>query len=223
MPYSDWTLGAHDGKEEDDWVVTDGAFANTLHAYPVPRYPCSRFTPQTFVNNLIFPFEYTNKTAFANETFTPEAIEFLVDNFEGDLATFFAGVDGPTIQGLRSGLHILMGGRVRITRVPGLVMNHWTSDMSDPSLTPSEPLFWFHPGASKLHTLFYFWWYLRFRSNWTGRGPLARASSRQRSLVLRREYARSSSLRRVPEGSRPNSKHKNDAPLVWNGSAGHPD
>ncbi|QRW25592.1 tyrosinase [Rhizoctonia solani] len=117
MPYWDWTLDAHDvynspifesdpeyglgtwGKEEDDWIVTDGAFANTLRAYPVPHYVRRRFTPQPFVNNLIFPFEYANKTAFANETFTPEAIEFLVDNFEGDSAAFFAGVDGPRIQG----------------------------------------------------------------------------------------------------------------------------
>ncbi|CAE6477216.1 unnamed protein product [Rhizoctonia solani] len=147
MPYWDWTLDAHDvynspifesdpeyglgtwGKEEDDWVVTDGAFANTLRAYPVPHYVRRRFTPQPFVNNLIFPFEYTNKTAFANETFTPEAIEFLVDNFEGDAAAFFAGVDGPRIQGVHNGLHILMGG-----------------DMSDPSPTPSDPLFWFHHG-----------------------------------------------------------------------------
>ncbi|KAF8667850.1 Di-copper centre-containing protein [Rhizoctonia solani] len=109
MPYWDWTLDAHDvynspifesdpeyglgtwGKEEDDWIVTDGAFANTLRAYPVPHYVRRRFTPQPFVNNLIFPFEYANKTAFANETFTPEAIEFLVDNFEGDSAAFFAG------------------------------------------------------------------------------------------------------------------------------------
>ncbi|CAE7067008.1 unnamed protein product [Rhizoctonia solani] len=147
MPYWDWTLDAHDiyhspifesdpeyglgtwGKEEDDWVVTDGAFANTLRAYPVPHYVRRRFTPQPFVENLIFPFEYTNKTAFANETITPEAIEFLVENFEGDSAAFFAAVDGPRIQGLHNGVHIMMGG-----------------DMSDPSPTPSDPLFWFHHG-----------------------------------------------------------------------------
>ncbi|QRV74756.1 tyrosinase [Ceratobasidium sp. AG-Ba] len=147
MPYWDWTLDAHDiynspifesdptyglgtwGKAENDWHVTDGAFANSTRAYPVPHTIRRQFTPQPFGQNLIFPFEYANKTAWANETATPNAIEFMIDNFEGDSAAFFAAMEGPRVQGVHNAVHLMIGG-----------------DMSDPSPTPSDPLFWLHHG-----------------------------------------------------------------------------
>jgi len=80
------------GTEESGWVVTDGAFANQIRACPIPHLVRRQFTPQPFVKNLILRFEYSNKTAFANETFTPDAIELLVDNFEGDSLRQWTGL-----------------------------------------------------------------------------------------------------------------------------------
>lgn len=77
------------GKAEADWHVRDGAFSNVAHTYPVRHTIRGKLTPQPFEESLVFPFEYSNKTAWANETANSCAIGFMVDNFEVDSAAFF--------------------------------------------------------------------------------------------------------------------------------------
>ncbi|QRV95158.1 tyrosinase [Ceratobasidium sp. AG-Ba] len=115
------------GTKESNWHVTDGAFAKTIRAYPVPHIIQRNYTPQPFRTNYIFPFEYPNKDKFANETATPEAIKYIIESFEGDFNAFSGHIEGPRAQGLHNAMHLSIGG-----------------DMSDPSPTPSDPLFWIY-------------------------------------------------------------------------------
>ncbi|KAG9108527.1 hypothetical protein FRC07_008434 [Ceratobasidium sp. 392] len=115
------------GKEADDWVIKDGAFSKIIRAYPVPHIIRRAWTPQPFRTNYIFPFEYPKKDMVATDTATPQAINTLVESFEGDFNAFAAAVEGPRAQGLHNAMHLSLGG-----------------DMSDPSPTPSDPLFWIY-------------------------------------------------------------------------------
>ncbi|KAG9093229.1 hypothetical protein FS749_014814 [Ceratobasidium sp. UAMH 11750] len=145
IPYWDWTkdvanikaapifeanstygLGTW-GTKESDWTVTDGAFSKIIRAYPVPHIIRRNYNPQPFRTNFIFPFEYPNKDKYANETATPQEMNRIIESFEGDFDAFGAAVEGPRAQGVHNGIHLTIGG-----------------DMSDPSPTPSDPLFWLH-------------------------------------------------------------------------------
>lgn len=156
MPYWNWSLDVADlskspifesdpeygigtwGKEENDWHVIDGAFNESIRAYPIPHIIRRQWTPQPFGNNLIFPFEYSNKEAWANETATHKAMQGMIDNHQGDSDAFFAAMEGPRAQGVHNAIHLSIGG-----------------DMSDPSPTPSDPLFWLHHGM--LDRVFTMW------------------------------------------------------------------
>ncbi|QRW03673.1 tyrosinase [Ceratobasidium sp. AG-Ba] len=95
------------GTEANDWHVPDGAFADTIRAYPVPHTIRREWTPQPFRKNYIFPFEYPDK-----------------DKYATDLLLLLKQ-SSPRAQGLHNAMHLSIGG-----------------DMSDPSPTPSDPLFW---------------------------------------------------------------------------------
>ncbi|KAG8688177.1 hypothetical protein FRC09_013063 [Ceratobasidium sp. 395] len=115
------------GAAANDWVIKDGAWAKTIRAYPVPHIIRRQWTPQPFRTNYIFPFEYPLKDKFANETASPAAVQTLIDSFEGDFDSFGAAVEGTRAQGLHNAVHLSIGG-----------------DMSDPSPTPSDPMFWIY-------------------------------------------------------------------------------
>lgn len=98
------------GKAENDWHVTDGAFNDTIRAYPVPHIIRRQWTPQPFGANLIFPFEYPNKTLFANETATHDAMQNIINSFRGDADSFFASMEGIRAQGVHNAVHLSIGG-----------------------------------------------------------------------------------------------------------------
>ncbi|KAG8745121.1 hypothetical protein FRC10_008732 [Ceratobasidium sp. 414] len=156
MPYWNWGMDAADfskspifdadpvygigtwGKKENDWHITDGAFNESVRAYPVPHIIRRQWTPQPFGVNLIFPFEYPDKKLFANETATHKNMQHMIDNFRGDSDAFFGAMEGVRAQGVHNAVHLSIGG-----------------DMSDPSPTPSDPLFWLHHGM--LDRVFAMW------------------------------------------------------------------
>ena len=106
-----------------EYHVTDGAFNETIRAYPIPHIIRRRWTPQPFGTNLIFPFEYADKEAWANETVTHKAMQGMIDNYRGDSDAFFAAMEGPRAQGVHNAVHLAIGGYVYMFRLCG-----WLTD-----------------------------------------------------------------------------------------------
>ncbi|CAE6452597.1 unnamed protein product [Rhizoctonia solani] len=145
MPYWNWSLDVADlskspifdpdpvyglgtwGTVSNDWFVTDGAFNETIRAYPVPHTIRRQWTPQPFEENVLFPFEYSNKKAWANETATHVKIQAIIDGNRGDSDMFFAAIEGAREQGVRNAIQLAVGG-----------------DLADPTPNPADPLFWLH-------------------------------------------------------------------------------
>jgi hypothetical protein len=69
-----------------------------------------QWTPQPFDENVLFPLEYPNKQAWANETATHVKIQAIIDGNRGDSDMFFADIEGVREQGVRNAIQLAVGG-----------------------------------------------------------------------------------------------------------------
>ncbi|KAG8733898.1 hypothetical protein FRC12_018712 [Ceratobasidium sp. 428] len=145
LPYWDWSLDANNvaaspilsssattgfgtvGTAANNYVVTDGAFANVNRAYPSDHYTARNLTNYPFLDP-IFPFAFANPNKKATDAFTPSEVAYVINNFSGDFEGFAAYIDGVTAQGMHNAAHLQFK----------------DGDMSNPSYSPNDPIFFLH-------------------------------------------------------------------------------
>jgi tyrosinase len=97
-----------------NFSVTDGAFGQTIRAYPTPHLVGRNFRPQPFLTQLL-PFPFSDPTKLATAAFTPSEIEFITTHFTGNYTDFQAYMDGVTsengrAEGMHNAAHLMMEG-----------------------------------------------------------------------------------------------------------------
>ncbi|CUA67344.1 hypothetical protein RSOLAG22IIIB_07372 [Rhizoctonia solani] len=92
------------GSESNDWLVTNSAFNEMIRAHPVPHTIRRQWTPQPFGDNVLFPFEYPDKHAWANETGMHAKIQVMIDGNRGGSDMFFAAIEGVREQGVTNAI-----------------------------------------------------------------------------------------------------------------------
>jgi len=192
-PYWNWTVHADDfikspvfsssttsgfggnGNPDDDLQIAegDGAFSTDfVRPYPVPHRIRRNITMQPwaangspFADQVVDP--ELNPLKFANTTFTPAAIQALIDGYEGDFEGFQAFFE--FFQGAHAAIHSAIGadmfGTCPSNAPPTCVLG--------PKWSPNDPLFFMHHGmVDKI----WYDWQLKHKANfWSYRGGSVQA------------------------------------------------
>ncbi|KAG9074023.1 hypothetical protein FS749_014464 [Ceratobasidium sp. UAMH 11750] len=114
------------GTNATNYEVVDGAFGNTIRAYPTPHRVVRKFDLYPF-RKKVFPFEFSKPDMPATDAFTARAVKAVVDGAKGNFTDFAYRMDGVRAQGMHNAAHLMMGG-----------------DLSNPLVSPNDPLFYLH-------------------------------------------------------------------------------
>jgi len=142
MTYWDWGIDAHDIKHSPifnadpaaglgtfpdastNFSLSDGAFRDTVRAYPTPHHIQRNYTLRPFETQ-IFPWKFNLPDKEANSTQTTAEYIKLTTGFTGNFTAFQAYIQGFRAEGLHSAAHLSAGG-----------------DLSNISHSPNDPVFW---------------------------------------------------------------------------------
>lgn len=98
------------GVADNDYVIGTGGFSSDFTlAYPATHGLRRNFTSEpwaAFAGSPYFPEPYLE----ANDTFTPAAIDALVNGYVGDFKGFQKDMEG--FEGPHGAVHLIMGGQV---------------------------------------------------------------------------------------------------------------
>lgn len=156
MGYWDWTKDASNlkestmfdgnkksglggfGKANNDFVVKDDAFADSVRSYPSPHTISRNFSETPFDENRFQPTPWiiTKPKTRIRDVVTPGTVQSVINGHQGDFKGFLDAFD--IVEGFHTGVHLMVGG-----------------DLMDPAISPNDPLFFLHHGM--LDRVWYLW------------------------------------------------------------------
>ncbi|CAE6509048.1 unnamed protein product [Rhizoctonia solani] len=147
-PHPEHGLGGYSDDPSDDYVVHDGAL-DIFVAYPVPHRLRRHYIPYPYD----IPVPFNNSKIKATDTFTPEVVQELLDQPEGNFTLFQSYLEG--LIGMHSSIHLMMGGDMGTLCPNGTEGTVYCPSQRTATFSTNDPVFHLHHG--NIDRLWWLW------------------------------------------------------------------
>ncbi|GAB1518015.1 hypothetical protein RhiTH_001072 [Rhizoctonia solani] len=142
---SEYGLGGFSNDSSDDYVIHDGALDIDL-AYPTLR---RHYIPYPYD----IPVPFNNSKIKATDTFTPEEVEKLLAQPEGNYTRFQSYME--SLIGMHSSLHLMIGGDMGTICPAGTEGTEYCPAQRTATFSTNDPIFHLHHG--NIDRLWWLW------------------------------------------------------------------